>query len=95
MIRRHPSIAPMHPGELLREDILPALSMDEQAVANALRIPQRMLRGIINEKQPVTPEIAVQFGRLFGNGSHFWLNLQRSYDEAAAAQTATGVTASS
>ena len=28
--------------------------------------------------------MAVRFGKLFGNGSQFWFNLQRNYDLARA-----------
>ena len=84
MIARHGSIEPMHPGELLREDILPALSMSEHALADALKISRQTLNGILNEQRSVTPEMAVSFGELFGNGAKFWVNLQRTYDEVAA-----------
>ena len=43
MIERHPSIDPAHPGEILREDILPALSMSKTAVADALGISRQTL----------------------------------------------------
>ena len=49
MLARHGSIEPMHPGELLREDILPALSMSEHALADALRISRQTLNGLLNE----------------------------------------------
>ena len=75
MLAIHGSIEPMHPGELLREDILPALSRSERALADALRISRLTLNGILNEQQSVTPEMAVSFGELFGNGARFWVNL--------------------
>lgn len=84
MIERHRSVEPVHPGEILREDILPALSMSKTAVAEALGISRQTLYDILNEKQPVTAEMAVRFGKLFGNGARFWANLQRSYDLAMA-----------
>lgn len=84
MIERHPSVAPVHPGEILREDVLPALAMSKTAVADALQISRQTLYGILNEKQPVTAEMAVRFGKLFGNGAGFWVNLQRRYDLAVA-----------
>ena len=50
--------------------------------------PGEILRDdILNEKQPVTAEMAVRFGKLFGNGGRFWVNLQRSYDLAVAERT--------
>ncbi len=87
MIERHPSIEPVHPGEILREDVLPALPMSKTAVAAALGISRQTLYDILNEKQPVTAETAVRFGKLFGNGAAFWINLQRSHDLAVAERT--------
>ena len=87
MIERHPSIAPVHPGEILREDILPALAMSKTALALALGISRRTLYGILNEKQPVSAKMAVRFGKSFGNGSAFWVNLQQAYDLAHAERT--------
>ena len=87
MITRHASIEPVHPGEILREDILPALFMSKTAVADALGISRQTLYGILNERQPVSAEMAVRFGKLFGNGARFWMNLQRSHDLAIAERT--------
>lgn len=78
---------PVHPGEVLSEDILPALSMSKTAVADALGISRQTLYGILNGKQPVTAEMAVRFGKLFGNGGRFWINLQRNHDLAVAERT--------
>ena len=87
MTERHPSIVPTHPGELLREDIMPALCMSKTAVARALGISRQTLYDILNERQPVTAEMAVRFGKLFGNGAAFWINLQRARDLAIAERT--------
>ena len=84
MIDRHPSIEPVHPGEILREDILPALSASKTAVARVLGISRQTLYDILREKRPVTAEMAVRFGKLFGNGAGFWVNLQRNHDLALA-----------
>ena len=84
MTERHPSLVPAHPGEILREDVLPAVSMTKTAVARALGISRQTLYDIINEKQPVTAEMAVRFGKLFGNGAAFWLNLQRGSSDCRA-----------
>ncbi len=87
MIERHHSIQPVHPGEVLREDILPVLSMSKTAMADALGISRQTLYEILNGKQPVTAEMAVRFGKLFGNGGRFWINLQRDHDLAVAERT--------
>ena len=64
MIDRHSSIEPVHPGEVLHEDVLPALSMSKTAVADALGISRQTLYDILNKKQPVSAEMAVRFGKL-------------------------------
>ena len=64
MIQRQDSIDPVNPGEILREDILPALSVNKTAVADALGISRQTLYDILNEKQPVTAEMAVRFGKM-------------------------------
>ena len=87
MTKRNPSLIPAHPGEILREDVLPALGMTKTAVAGALGISRQTLYDIVNEKQPVTAEMAVRFGKLFGNGAAFWLNLQRAHGLAIAERT--------
>ena len=74
----------MHPGELVREDMLPALGVSKTELAQSLGIPRQTLYDILNERQPVTAEMAVRFGKLFGNGPRFWVNMQRAFDLAIA-----------
>lgn len=84
MTKRHSAIPVTHPGELAREVILPELDMSKTQIAISLGISRQTLYDILNEKQPVTAEMAVRFGKFFGNGAKFWLNLQRNYDLAIA-----------
>lgn len=76
----------MHPGALLREDILPALGRAKTEIAELLGISRQTLYDILNEKQPVTANMALRLGKLCGNGPHLWLNLQTRYDLEKAAQ---------
>lgn len=78
MIKR--GLPAMHPGELLREDIIPALDRSKTEIATLLGISRQTLHDILTEKQPVTVVMAVRLGKLVGNGPVFWLNLQRAYD---------------
>ena len=73
-------LKPMHPGELLREIVLPALGRSKTEVAKHLGVSRQTLYDIIDEKQPVTPAMALRLGKLCGNGPELWLNLQRAYD---------------
>lgn len=73
-------LEPMHPGELLREDVLPALGISKTAVAQHLRISRTTLYELLREETPVTPRLALRLGKLCGNGPRLWLNLQQDYD---------------
>jgi addiction module HigA family antidote len=73
-------LAPMHPGELLREVTLPALALPKAEIARRLQISRQTLYDILAEKQPVTPAMALRLGTFFGNGPDFWLDLQRDHD---------------
>ena len=70
----------MHPGELLREEILPALERPKTEIAKLLGISRQALYDVLAEKQPVTPVMALRLGKLCGNGPDLWLNLQKRYD---------------
>lgn len=70
----------MHPGELLREDILPATGKSKAEIARLLGISRQTLYDILHGKQPVTVPMALRLGKLLGNEPVFWLNLQRAYD---------------
>lgn len=77
---RHPDICPNHPGELLREIVLPAVPLSKVEIARALGISRQTLYDILAEKQPVTPNVAIRLGHYFGNGPAFWLNMQTAHD---------------
>ena len=75
-------LKPMHPGELLREVMLPALGRQKKEIATLLGVSRQMLYEILEERAPVTPAMALRLGKLCGNGADIWLNLQRTYDLA-------------
>jgi addiction module HigA family antidote len=80
----------MHPGELLREDVLPSLGKPKTEIARLLGVSRQTLYDILDEKQPVTPGMALRFGKLFGNGPELWINLQRAYDLVVAERELAG-----
>ena len=49
---------------------------------------RQTLHDILDEKQPVTVEMAVRLGKPLGNGAGFRVNLQRSHDPTIARQPA-------
>lgn len=80
MLKKHSSIRAVHPGEILREDILPALELSKTEIAKRLQISRQTLYDLLSEKQGISAEMALKLGYLFGNGAEFWMNLQSRYD---------------
>lgn len=73
-------LKPTHPGEFLREDVLPALGLPKTTIAKRLGISRAMLYSILDERAPVTPAMALRLGKLLGTTPESWLNMQRDYD---------------
>ncbi|HEV7410389.1 MAG TPA: HigA family addiction module antitoxin, partial [Bradyrhizobium sp.] len=67
--RRNPNRCPCHPGAILREDMLPATGKTKVEIARLLGISRQHLHDIMEEKKPISPEVAVRVGKLFGDGA--------------------------
>lgn len=80
MSSRDPDRRPTHPGALLREMVLPALGRPKAEIARLLGVSRESLYRILDEKQPVTPTMAVKLGKLCGNGPRLWVQMQASHD---------------
>ena len=80
VITRHPSLEPSHPGELLREGVLPALRLSVTAAATALSVSRQALHAVLSGRAAMSPEMAVRVGKLCGNGPGVWLRMQQERD---------------
>lgn len=78
---------PVHPGELLRDDVIPATQRSKAEIARLLGISRQHLYDILDERKPVSPAIAMRLGKLFGNGAGPWVRMQAAYDTWQAEQT--------
>ena len=76
------ALGAVHPGEILREDVLPALGRPLYEIAKLLGISRQALHNILREKAGVSAEMALRLGKLCGNGPELWLSLQADYDLA-------------
>jgi antitoxin HigA-1 len=77
---RDPNRCPTHPGELLREEVIPATKKSKAEIARLLGISRQHLYDILDEKKPVSPTVAVRLGKLFGDGAGVWIRMQGAYD---------------
>jgi addiction module HigA family antidote len=71
---------PPHPGEVLKQDILPGLGMTVGQLAAHLGVTRATLSDLLNERKDVSPTMAIRLGKAFRNGTRFWLALQLQYD---------------
>lgn len=71
---------PIHPGEIVREDILTALGLSVSETARRLRVSRQQLHRILACTHPITTEMALRIGKLAGNGPGLWLRMQQNYD---------------
>jgi addiction module HigA family antidote len=86
-LKRNPNRTPTHPGELLREDVIPATGKTKSEIAALLGISRQHLYDILKGNKPVSPEVAVRLGKLFGNGAGLWLRMQTAFDQWHAERT--------
>ncbi len=69
----------IHPGEFLKE-MLEELGTSQAEFARAIGVSSMRVSHVVNGTRPVTAELALLFGRAFGQSPQYWLNLQASYD---------------
>lgn len=71
---------PTHPGEILREDVLPELQLSVTEAAKQLHVSRQTLHRLLSGRSGVTPEMAVRLGKFCGNGPRLWLRMQQAHD---------------
>ena len=77
-IKRPLKRPPVHPGELLREEVLPALRLSVSEAARRLGISRQQLHRVLACTHPITTDMALRIGKLAGNGPGLWLRLQQT-----------------
>ena len=77
---RNPDRCPTHPGELLREDVIPDTGKSKAEIARMMGISRQHLHDVLAERKPGSPGVAVRIAKLFGNEPLFWIRMQGAYD---------------
>ena len=80
---KHKPINP-HPGEILLEEFLKPMALSQNRLAMELRMPTHRVNEIVHGRRSITADSALRLAKFFGTTPDFWLNLQKSYDLAAA-----------
>jgi addiction module HigA family antidote len=74
-----------HPGETILE-YLDFFEWSQRELARRTGLTPKTVSEICNAKAPITPTTALALERVLRRPAHFWLNLQRGFDEAMARQ---------
>ena len=86
---RNNALPPVHPGEMVREDVLPEAGLSVTATAKALGVSRQAVHGILAGRRPLSAAMCLKIARLFGSTSEFWMRLQADYDLEIAARDKT------
>ncbi len=73
-------LAPITPGEILRDEFMAEYDLSQNRLALALHVPVSIINRIVNNKYRINAELALRLAAYFGTSAQFWMNLQTSYD---------------
>jgi len=76
---RQKRLPPIHPGELLAED-LRDIGLTKNQLAKALHVAPNRITAIVNGTRGITGETALRLARYFGTSPQYWMNLQKHYE---------------
>lgn len=77
---RDPKRKPAHPGEVLREDVLPALRMSQTEFAKRLGVSRLSVSELLLEKRALSADMAVRIAKLTNTTPESWLRMQEALD---------------
>jgi addiction module HigA family antidote len=80
MMAKNRRLPPVHPGEVLREDLMTPLGLSINGLARDLRVPVTRMSEIVNGRRSITADTALRLARYFDMTPQFWMNLQAAYD---------------
>jgi len=79
-------LAPVHPGETIREDILIPLEMSVNHLAKEIGVSAARLNDVVRGRRGITADTALRLARYLGTTAEFWLGLQLNYELRVARQ---------
>jgi addiction module HigA family antidote len=62
---KDPDLTPIHPGEILREELLIPLKISAEQLAKSTQIKEKIIKEILTEKHDITPDISYRLGLFF------------------------------
>lgn len=72
-------LAPLHPGEVLREEFMVPMGLTAYALAERCHVPRTRIERIAAEETSISADTALRLAKALGTTPEFWLNLQARY----------------
>ena len=82
---------PPHPGDLIKTEIVEALSLSVSKAAEILKVRRATLSDLLRGKAALTPEMALRIEKAFGPDMNHLLNMQLAYDVAKTRERARDI----
>ena len=73
-------LAPIHPGEVLKQDFMAPLGLSATRLGRLLGVPANRISEVVRGRRGISADTALRLERYFGPSAQFWLNLQNRYD---------------
>ncbi len=70
----------IHPGEILRKEVINANQLSITSAAKLLGITRTTLSNIVNGKSEISPEMCYRIAAVFGGSPDIWASLQTKYN---------------
>jgi len=80
MKKTNQKLAPIHPGEIISEELLKPYGLNASEIAKSLNVPVESFSQILAGRKPITADMALRLSRFFDTTPQFWMNLQSHYD---------------
>jgi antitoxin HigA-1 len=77
---RDPKRRPTHPGEILREDVMPALGITQTDLADRLGVSRLTVSELLHGRRALSADMAIRLAKLLGVTPDGWLNMQQAVD---------------
>ena len=59
---RDKDLHPIHPGEILREELLKTYRITPQQLAKSFKVEENIVKEVLKEKRDITPELSYRLG---------------------------------
>lgn len=87
MSKRPRLLEPIHPGEILMEEVMRPMGISINGLARELSVPPGRISAIVNGKRAITADTALRLGKYFGVSPEIWTGLQADYELRVARRT--------